>query len=134
MSMDVYEDLPPLSRQRKTEPRVWTLTFDERDGRLTSMPAAWLQRRCREIVDRDQPGWALWPIKVRLQRNVTTGEVLLLPSIEEGIVVRTHRTSKLPVRFYAKRLLRGGLVKPKQVVKLRVVGDRLLLVGVRSPI
>jgi hypothetical protein len=132
--MDVFEDLPPLTRQAKAEPKVWTLTFDERDGRLTTMPAQWLQTQCRGIVDRDHGGWAEWPIKVRLQRNVTTGEVLLLPSIEEGIVVRTHRTSNLPVRFYAKRLLRGGLVKPKQVVKLRVVGDRLVLVGVRAPV
>ena len=72
-------------------------------------------------------------VKLRIQRNVKTGEVFLLPSIDEGIRVRSHRGGPA-IRFYVIRLMRAGLVKPKQVIRLRIVEGRLLLVGVRSPV
>lgn len=127
-----FVDLEPRPPGQVPEKREgWTLSIvDEREGRLSTPAAQWMHERgCSRL---------------RIQRNVQTGEVFLLPTTEEpppgprhsGIItVRAHRggaPNPLPRRFYTVRLIRWHLVKPKQVVKLRVVGPRLLLIGVKA--
>jgi hypothetical protein len=134
-----WVDLEEAPRKPAADTDDWTLTIsaDEREGRLGRAAAAWLRDRCAALgADNWRVAPAGSPARVRIQRNVLTGAVGLLASVEPSrpggpITVRTHRGGDLPLRLYTIRLARRGLVRPKQVIRLRPDGDRLMLTGVK---
>lgn len=128
-----WRDVEAPRGPKATDAGGMTLRVDKagRDGALSIEAARWLQAHLPGPAD---------GVRVRIQHNVNTGEVALVPSIDpDAVAVRVPSKAKepLPRRFYVIRLARLGLVKSQQLVRLRPVsdehGDRLMLVGVKRP-
>jgi hypothetical protein len=132
---DPWVDLEaPRGPQRGAEDsKVLTLTITERDGWLSPAAALWVAGQCAHLGVYAPGASGDTPIKLRIQKNVDSGAVSLVPSIDAGISVRAHRGGPAR-RFYVARLLRPGLVRPKQVIRLRIEGGRLMLLGVKAAI
>lgn len=120
-------ELRPLRIVERNDLLAMSVT-GAREARLSLPAASWLCERTDGPV-----------VRVRIQWDVNTGEVSLLPSATDGFMVRHRRGDTLPRMLWLVRLIRLRLVKRGDVIRLRPTTDalgreRLLLAGVKRPL